>query len=200
VVAASLDAVGTAGIGTVGQSFKMAVGNLSGGSFGGNVFLAETGTAKLTGGGLSAGAGTITLTKGTFTLTADNQIAAASTLDVLGATLNLKNFTSTVAALNLTSTSTLAARIDSFTAGHFGNLTVTGNISLGNAQLSLTLGAGFTLPPVNTTIKLLTNAGGSPVFGRFANAPKNTALLVGGNHFRVSYTDVNFDVTLASLD
>jgi hypothetical protein len=200
VFAAGLTAVGTSGIGNVGQPLKVAVGTLSAGSFGGNVYLAAAGTARLTGAGLSAGTGTITLTKGTFALTANDQIAAASTLVILGATLNLGTFTSTIAALNLTSASTLAAGINSLFAGHFGGLTINGAISLGNAHLSLTLGAGFILPPVGTTIKLLGNASSTPVFGRFANVPQNSIIFLGGHQFLLSYTDTSFDVALTFLN
>jgi len=200
VLAAGLTVIGTTGIGSSGQALKLAVTTLSAQSANANIFLAETGTASLTGAGLSAGAGTITLTRGIFGLTANNQIDSSSTLEVSGATLNLGTFSDTIAALAFTSTSTLTGRINSFAAGHFASLTVNGTISLGNAHLSLTLGAGFTLPPAGTAIVLIDNTSNSPVQGQFAGLPDKATLVVGGHHFRLSYTAAGFDVTFTSLD
>jgi len=199
VVAAGVTLNATAGIGNSAQSLKLIVGFLTADSTSGNIFLAESGTAILTGSGLDAGAGTINLTAGVFHFSANDQIATASSVRLSGATLNLEIYSDTIAALTLTSTSTLAAQINSFVAGHYGSLTVNGAINLGSAHLSLTLGAPFTAPSVGTVLTLLSNPSSGAVVGQFAGLPNNSTLIVGGHHFRLSYTGGGFDVILTYL-
>jgi hypothetical protein len=197
VVAASLTATGAGGIGNSGQSLKLAVGSVSADSTtGSNIFLAETGTARLFGAGLDAGSGTVILTKGAFALTANDQIAAASSVNLSGATLSLGAFADTIAALTLTSTGTLAGQINSFVAGNFASLTVNGAINLGSGHLVLTLGSSFHAPAVGTIVALIDNPSSTPVVGQFAGLPDNSTLAVGSHHFRLSYTGPGFDVTL----
>ncbi len=191
--------VNAAGIGNSAQSLKMLVGFLSADSTSGNIFLAESGTATLIGSGLNAGAGTVNLTKGIFDFSANGQIAAASSVRLGGATLNLETYSDTIAALTLTSTSTLAAQINSLVAGHYGSLTVNGAINLGNAHLGLTLGAHFAAPPSGTILALISNPSSGAVAGQFAGLPNNSTLMLGGHHFRLSYTGGGFDVILTYL-
>jgi len=113
--------------------------------------------------------------------------------------LNLETYSDTIAALTLTSTSTLAAQINSLVAGHYGSLTVNGAINLGNAHLGLTLGAHFAAPPSGTILALISNPSSGAVAGQFAGLPNNSTLMVGGHHFRLSYTGGGFDVILTYL-
>jgi hypothetical protein len=164
------------------------------------MFLSTAGTTTLRGNGLNAGTNAINLTGGTFALSANNQLATASMLHVSGTTLKVGAFSDSIAALALTSTSTLGILVNAFSAGNFGNLRVNGAINLGNATLNLTLKSGFIAPPPGTTIVLIRNISNAPVVGQFAGLPNNSTLIGGGFSFRLSYTGgAGHDVTLTSL-
>jgi hypothetical protein len=199
VVASGATVNATAGIGDYAQSLKLLVGFLTADSTSGNIFLAESGTATLAGSGLNAGSGIINLTKGAFDLSSNGQIAAASSVRLNGSVLNLETYSDTIDALTLTSTSTLAAQINSLVAGHYGSLTVNGAINLGSAHLSLILGAQFTTPLTGTVLTLLSNPSNSAVAGQFTGLPNNSTIMVGSHHFRLSYTGGGFDVILTYL-
>lgn len=177
------------GIGTALKPLTLAPCALSAVTASNAMFLFVSGTATLNGNGLNAGANAVYLTGGTFALSANNQIAAASSLCLTGAaTLNLGAFSATVAALTLSSTTTVRILINAFSAGNFGNLSVQGAINLGNATLQLTLGAGFTLPTTSASIFLIRRLGNSPITGRFGGLSNNTTFMVGAFSFRIIYT------------
>jgi fibronectin-binding autotransporter adhesin len=164
------------------------------------MFLSSFGTTTLYGNGLSAGTGGIVLTGGTFALSANNQIAAVSPLRLAGATLDVGAFSNTIAALTLSSSSTLGILVSSFTAGNFGNLTVNGYLNLGNATLNLTLSPGFSAPGAGTAIVLIRNVSNAAIVAQFAGLPDNSMFTVGSFKFLISYTGgAGHDSTLTSL-
>lgn len=194
----TLNLTGSTGIGSASNPLKINTINLSAGSSNAGIFLAGTGSATLTGTGLNAGTATITLTSGTFGLSADNQIAAASRLNVSGATLALGTFSDKIAGLTLSSSSTLSVLLKGFGTGQFGNLKVTGSVNLGNAVLSLALTPDYVPPLFGKGITLIQKVGSTPIVGHFAGLPNGSILVVGSHRFRILYT--SFLVTLVALD
>ena len=69
--------------------------------------------------------------------------------------------------------------------GH-DQLAVTGIVTLGNAELDLTLGGGYT-PVVTDKLFLITNSGDDAISGEFANKPHLSQITIGGYLATISY-------------
>jgi hypothetical protein len=198
VTAAALGINGV-GLGTLASSLTFAVGSLATVSGNSAQFLASADTTNIN--FLSGGTGGIVLTGGTFALAGNNQISATAPVRLAGATLNVGAFSNSLTALTLSASSTLSILINSFSAGNFGNLTVSQfGYNLQNATLNLTLKAGFVPPPSGSVITLIHNANNAAVLGTFAGLPEGTVFVVGGFSFRISYLgNGSHDVTLTKV-
>jgi fibronectin-binding autotransporter adhesin len=103
--------------------------------------------------------------------------------------------TLTTGTITFSSTARLSIGIDGSTAGTgYDVLRVIGNVNLGGATLTTTL--GFT-PTPGQTFTIVDNLGTSPITGTFAGLPEGTTFDVGGTPMLISYTGGNGnDVTL----
>lgn len=101
----------------------------------------------------------------------------------------------TTGPLTLASTATVTMAINGTTPGtNYDVVSVIGNVTLGGATLTTTL--GFT-PAQGQTFTLIDNLGTSPITGTFAGLPEGTTFDVGGTPMLISYTGGNGnDVTL----
>lgn len=70
-------------------------------------------------------------------------------------------------------------------AGLQDQLNTTGNVTLGNATLNISL--GFT-PNVGDSFRIINNGGAGPVGGTFNQLPEGASVTVDGNVFQISYT------------
>jgi fibronectin-binding autotransporter adhesin len=132
-------------------------------------------TGFVSDGGTVTGGGTIA---GSLNFTGSGNLlrpgASPGTLTVTG-NLSLNSGTTLHAELNGNTPST----------GH-DQLAVTGTISLGNAELDLTLGGGYT-PAVTDKLFLITNSGDDAISGEFANKPHLSQITIGGYLATISY-------------
>ena len=128
-----------------------------------------------TNGGTVRGGGTIT---GNLSFTgADNHLRPGASPGILtvGGSLTLNSGTTLHAELNGNTPGT----------GH-DQLAVTGTVTLGNAELDLTLGGGYT-PAFTDKLFLITNAGDDAISGEFANMPHLSQITIGGYLATISY-------------
>jgi len=202
VTAGKMGLNGMGGLGTSLSPLTLAIGMLN--TISGNApeFLSAAATTTIYSTGLNAGTGGIVLTGGTFALSANNLIQSISPVRLAGnATLNVGTFSNTIFALKLIASSTLGIQVNSFSVGHFGQLSVTGpQLLLNGATLNLTLGAGFTKPATGTTIVLIRNIGNAAIVGQFAGHAEGSTITVGGFSFRISYQGgAGHDIALTAL-
>jgi hypothetical protein len=75
--------------------------------------------------------------------------------------------------------------LDGKTVGtQYDQLDAVGNVSLGNANLNISL--GFT-PAVGDAFNILDNDGGSPITGTFLGLPEGQVFAAGGQFFQITY-------------
>ncbi|WP_373651232.1 hypothetical protein [Schlesneria sp. DSM 10557] len=171
-------------------------------------FLSEFDTVTIAPTGLSAGAGTIHLVEGEFLLGGSERINNSSSVDVgTAATLNLQNFSETVASvsgsgslvlgtslldttsLSLNGDATLHVVINGLAPGTgYSQIEASGPVSLADASLDLDLGTSLT---VGDKFTLLSNTGSSAIIGTFKNLPEGATFHVAATTFSISYTGGN---------
>ncbi len=102
---------------------------------------------------------------------------------------------------NVALTSTATFEIGATGPAAFGKLSVTGNVALGNAALSVLIAHAVPPVPVGSTLTIIDNDGTDAIGGTFAGLPEGaTVTASNGATFRISYIGgTGNDVTLTSL-
>jgi hypothetical protein len=82
----------------------------------------------------------------------------------------------------------LVIELNGTTPGSAGyhQLRVIGEVFIGSALLELTVGAGFSPPPLST-FTIVDNDGTDPIHGLFAGLDEGAAIVASGHPFRISY-------------
>jgi autotransporter-associated beta strand protein len=166
--------------------------------------LALTSTSTFTGGTF--------IGQGTFLVESPGSLASAGTVEVdargvLSGNGNVGNINSVAGTVspgifgpgilsggNVTfdSNTTYVATINGTTVGtQYNQLSVTGNVSLGGANLSATVGY---VPTPGDSYTLITTSGGT-ITGTFAGLPQGQTFTLGGHTYQITYTSTAVTLT-----
>jgi len=162
-----------------------------------------TGTTQVTGGSVAANG---SQAASPFVLSASTTLQGTGTVGAVtstGATVspgvNGPGILSSAGSLAFDAESKLNVDLAGTTAGTgYDQLSVSGQVNLGGAQLVPTLGYA---PGVSDQLLILNNLGASAIQGTFSGLPEGSPVVIGGTSFRISYTggDGN-DVVLTALE
>lgn len=159
---------------------------------------------------LMSSPGTLTVPSGTYPGNVDvNKAITVMGTFTVGGTLTVSSSGATLSPgyspgivnsgnLSLTAGSTAVFELNGTIPGFLHDqLNVTGTVSLGNANLSVTVGFA---PATGNTFTIVNNDGSDAVTGSFAGLPNNTVFYVGPNAFRINYDGgTGNDVVLTSV-
>ncbi len=145
-----------------------------------------------------SGSGTTVLVDGTIGAV---QVNAGSVLGGIGTVGDVTSNGGTISpgdspgvlnsgSLTLDSNSTFLAELDGTTPGNgttgYDQVVASGAINLGGANLSASLGGGYT-PTLGDQLTIIQNTSGSAITGAFALLPEGSAVTISGSLFRITY-------------
>ena len=184
-----------------------AAGELSlGGVISGSSGLPVSGGGRLDLEAANTYTGSTTVSGSGTTLVVDGTVGAVQVNAgaVLGGTGTVGNATSTggtirpgdspgilnTGSLTLDSNSTFLAELDGTTPGNgttgYDQVVASGPINLGGANLSASIGGGYT-PMAGDQLTIIHNTSGSAIIGGFAGLAEGSGVMISGSLFRITY-------------